>query len=72
MNYKARLIHNGKLQGETSFESEPKDAYRTAHDGIDPLKGIWNELEQSWDSPLGVWVEIVPEKPEKKIKLNGK
>ena len=43
--YNARLVDLGRVVKVASFEADtPLAAYNEAHDGVDPLTGVWVEV----------------------------
>jgi len=60
VSYVARLIENGRVRQTIEFEArDDADAWATANEGVDPLRGLWVEVTRKANpqQPLELSVE---------------
>ena len=59
-HYTAHLIDHGHVIGITDFDARPEQAYRVAHDGIDPLSGRWVDYREADTETDNTLIEAKP------------
>ena len=59
--YVARLVENGRVRQTIEFEArDDAEAWATANEGVDPLRGLWVEVSRRPDPQQRLDLPVEP------------